>query len=134
MRHKKTPTCRRGKRIAKKSLPYRRRWSNMLAAEVILHCPRCGEVMIHEKKQGFWKCPRCGGEFWDDESKLAMLEQKEAEKVVAVELRKQLLWSLGKGYTEVLPPVAVWVPGKGSRKSGRKRKKPVKRFLPGYLT
>lgn len=31
--------------------------------EEILHCPRCGEVMLHQELD-FWTCPRCGGEFW----------------------------------------------------------------------
>ena len=35
----------------------------MQAAEEILKCPKCGEIMLYEKEPGFWKCPICAGEF-----------------------------------------------------------------------
>lgn len=95
----------------------------MLLAEEILHCPRCGEVLVREP-QDFWKCPQCGGEWWDDSSKLAEMKAEERSRVLASELRQQMLWSLSKQYTPVLPPVVIIDPNKrsGSR-SGRKRKK-----------
>ena len=43
--------------------------------EKILFCPRCGEAMI-KQSQDFWKCPKCGGEWWPDEDKLAYLEEE----------------------------------------------------------
>ncbi len=88
---------------------------------VVLHCPRCGEVLIRDPR-GFWRCPRCGGEWWDDESRLAMLEERVREAACAETMRHFTLWSLNKPPLPILPPVAIRVPGKGSR-SGRKRRK-----------
>jgi|GEM_PF-3026931 len=97
----------------------------MTNREGTLYCPRCGEKMVYDPMD-FWKCPRCGGEFWDDEEKLAEVQAQELAFAARGELREQLKWSLGKRYTEVLPlePVIDWR-SRGSRKSGRKRKKPV---------
>lgn len=30
----------------------------------IIKCPNCGEVMLHDKEFGYWKCPRCDWEVW----------------------------------------------------------------------
>lgn len=93
--------------------------------QVVLHCPRCGEVLIREP-QGYWRCPRCGGEWWDDESRLAIIEEQAREAACADEMRRFTLWSLSKPPLPVLPPVAVWVPGKSSRSCKRKRKRVYK--------
>lgn len=101
-----------------------------ISREVILHCPRCGEVMIYEQEQDFWRCPRCCGEWWEDESKVRFIESEKREKEDKEKLRWQLRWSLAKGYTEVLPlGGAIGYKGRGN-KSGRKRKKPVKKRRP----
>ncbi|RJQ25536.1 MAG: hypothetical protein C4589_11090 [Peptococcaceae bacterium] len=101
----------------------------MILAEKILHCPRCGEIMIYEK-QGFWCCPRCDGEFWDDESKLLLLKSEERTRAQEEQLQKQMRWAVGGRYTEVLPLIPVRdYRSSGSRLSRRKRKKPVKRVL-----
>lgn len=95
--------------------------------EEILHCPRCNEVMIHDRG-GFWKCPKCGGEFWDDESKLAIIRERESALESDERLRAQLRWSLSKRFTEVPPLVPVIDPrSRGSRSS--KRKKPLPKLL-----
>lgn len=100
----------------------------MLGKDVILHCPRCQEVMIREP--GFWRCPRCGGEFWDDESRLREMESQEMERQMQEALRLQARWCLGQKYTEVLPAGPTDPRKRGSHSSSRrKKKKPVPKFL-----
>jgi uncharacterized Zn finger protein (UPF0148 family) len=96
----------------------------------ILHCPRCGEVMIHDQKMGFWKCPNCGGEWWDDESKLALIREEEADRARFSDERQRILWSLSRCYNNPLPPIPIRdYRSSGSRSSGRKRKKPLPKLL-----
>lgn len=98
-----------------------------VSKEEILHCPRCNEVMIHDRT-GFWKCPKCGGEWWDDESKLAIIKEQESAFMSEERLRLQIRWSLSKKFTEVPPLIPVIDPrSRGSRSS--KRKKPLPRPL-----
>jgi uncharacterized C2H2 Zn-finger protein len=95
---------------------------------IILHCPRCSEVMIRDD-MGFFKCPRCGGEFWDDESKLAIIRERESVIVAEETLRNQIRWSLAKRYTDVPPLVPVIDPKARSSRSSSKRKKPLPKAL-----
>lgn len=97
----------------------------------ILRCPVCGETMF--KKNGYWKCPRCGGEWWPDEYGQAAMAEAARDTAAAKEQRRQMLWSLSKTHTVVLPLLGGIV-HKGSSKSGRKRKKPPKKELPGFET
>lgn len=92
----------------------------------IIKCPICNEVTIKDPVDGdHWKCPKCGTEIWPDISKLSLIKAEAAAKMAREKLREQLRWSISKRYTEVLPPVPVINPGsRGSRSSGRKRKKP----------
>lgn len=93
--------------------------------EKILFCPRCGEAMI-KQSQDFWKCPKCGGEWWPDEDKLAYLKEERRAR----EYDEQM-WLVGRmglcraGYKPVLPYgyVKGTKKGGGSSSSGRKRKK-----------
>jgi len=78
---------------------------------------------------GFWKCPRCGGEFWDDESKLAIIRERESVIMSEDRLRHQIRWSLSKRYTDVPPLVMVINPGSRSSKSSSKRKKALPKPL-----
>ena len=87
-----------------------------------LRCPRCGEVM--QSKDGYWKCPRCGGEWWPDEAKLACLEEEERARAMEAEIRHQLRWSIGKAFTVVMPLTPCFIIKGSSNKSGRARKKP----------
>lgn len=36
------------------------------AKQEILLCPRCREVLLW-REPGFWKCPLCDGEWWEEE-------------------------------------------------------------------
>lgn len=103
-----------------------------LSRDVILQCPRCQEVMIREP--GFWRCPRCGGEFWDDESRLREMESQEMERQMQEALRLQARWCLGRGYTEVLPLVPIIDPRSRGNRSSRKKKKMPRIMFNQYLT
>jgi Zn-finger nucleic acid-binding protein len=84
---------------------------------------------------GFWKCPRCGGEFWDDESKLAIIRERESVIITEERLRSQIRWSLSKRYTDVPPLVVVIDPSSRGSRSSSKRKKPLpKNLFNPYLT
>lgn len=76
------------------------------------YCLDCGAPMKYNKKMNFWRCPVCRGEWWPEEEKQ--------------EWQPPALVSRYGG--EVLPPVAIPKKKGGSRKSGRKRKKQVKRW------
>jgi len=95
----------------------------VLVVEKDFLCLRCGEALVYESK-GFWKCPRCGGEWWDDENKLADLSREDKEKALAANLRMQVLWSIGKRFTPVLPAGRPDLSKGSSRSAKRKRKKP----------
>lgn len=100
----------------------------------ILHCPRCNEVMIRDR-MGFWRCPRCGGEWWDDESRLAVIRERESALVSEDRLRHQIRWSLSKRFTDVPPLVVVIDPKARGSRSTSKRKKPLpKNIFNQYLT
>lgn len=100
----------------------------------ILHCPRCSEVMIHDKR-GFWRCPKCGGEWWDDESRLAVIRERESALMSEEHLRHQIRWSLSKRFTDVPPLVVVIDPKARGSRSSVKRKKPLpKNLFNQYLT
>lgn len=74
-----------------------------LTNEEILHCPRCGEVMLRQEP-GFWKCPRCDGEWWPPD------EEEEDEQILTCfweDVRRPLL-KHGGGH------------------SGRRKHKPIK--------
>jgi len=92
-----------------------------------LKCSRCSEEMQYHEKEEFWKCPSCGGEFWDDQEKLKEYLSEQRNREASEQLRKQLLNSIGKRYTEVMPTGYVPCKKKSSSKSGRKRKKPLKK-------
>lgn len=94
----------------------------------ILHCPRCSETMIFDKALDFWKCPRCDGEWWEDTSKLQHLEREARYKKMEFDLREQLRWTIGAEPTMVLPLVPIVdKSARGSRSSGKSRKKPPSR-------
>lgn len=83
----------------------------------VLRCPRCNTEMVYDEQREFWRCPNCGGEFWEDVDKLDLIREQEQARVVP-----GTFYFLPHATTPVLPPVAVVVPGKGSRKAGRKWK------------
>jgi uncharacterized Zn finger protein (UPF0148 family) len=96
-----------------------------MSTGLILHCPRCGEVMIRDN--GFYRCPKCNGEFWDDESKLAIIREQESVRYSEEYMRLHIRWSLSKRCTEVPPLVPVIDPkARGSRSSVKRKKKPPK--------
>lgn len=75
-----------------------------LTNEEILHCPQCGEVMLRQEP-GFWKCPRCDGEWWPPE------EDEDDQQILACfweDVRRPLLKHGGGGH------------------NGRKKHKPYK--------
>jgi hypothetical protein len=82
---------------------------------------------------GFWRCPRCGGEFWDDESKLAIIQERQSVIVAEETLRHQIRWSLSKRCTEVPPLVPVIDPKARGGRSTSKRKKKMVKDLRKYL-
>lgn len=92
--------------------------------EKILFCPRCGEAMI-KQSQDFWKCPKCGGEWWPDEDKLACLEEERRAREYDERMRLISYVTLCRAsFKPVLPPGPV--PGYkkgGGKATGRKRKK-----------
>lgn len=99
-----------------------------LTKEEILHCPRCGEVMLQDCRGFCWQCPKCSGEWWDDESKLRLLRSQAAARAAEETLCRQLRWSLSKRCDIVMPLVPVIDPrSRGSRSS--RRKKPLPRPL-----
>jgi len=75
----------------------------------ILHCPNCGEVMVYED-MGFWKCPRCGSEFWPP---------LESDKLRTSDIRACFYEDTRRGER------------KGNSNSGRKRKKQTS-WIPWY--
>ncbi|OPX89585.1 MAG: hypothetical protein A4E53_01468 [Pelotomaculum sp. PtaB.Bin104] len=105
-----------------------------LTQEEILHCPRCGEVMIYDKKNDFWRCPKCGGEWWEDESKLKAKQERENDKLAAEIFIMQSRWSLGTRYTEVPPLIPIIDPSSRGSRSSRKKKKPPRNLFNQYLT
>lgn len=100
-----------------------------LYAEEIIKCPRCGIPMVQD--DGHWKCPLCDGEWWESETRAA---------IIAAELRCAELLERGRacthnvigyGMSHFVPlPAGVPVRGKSSR-SGRRRKKTFKRMKIG---
>lgn len=85
-------------------------------------CPFCGEIT--KKQDCFWKCPKCGGECWPDESKLAIVKAEIDAKAAIQALRERVRWSIGSGPAEVIPLVPIIdSSARGSRSSGRSRKK-----------
>lgn len=104
---------------------------NKLTTEEILHCPVCKEVMLYNKEDDYWRCPNGCGEFLPDSAKAAReaeLASRERARVAEVELRKQILWSLGRAPTIVLPPGPP-KPGGRSRSGKRRKRAPVRKRL-----
>lgn len=82
-----------------------------------LTCPDCGAEMQYDKKFNFWKCPDCRGEWWPEEPD----EEEDCSPVL-----------VSRYGGEVLPTVPIPKKKHGNRKSGRKRKKPVKKWKPRW--
>jgi phage terminase large subunit GpA-like protein len=72
--------------------------------------------MVYDERREFWRCPNCGGEWWEDVDKLDLQEHEQARVVPGT------FYFLPHATTTVLPPVAGALKGKGSRKAGRKWK------------
>lgn len=94
----------------------------------ILWCPKCGEAMI-QKNQDYWKCPKCEGEWWPDENKLAYLEEERRAREHEEQMRMVSRYALcSASYKPVMPYGYVPGTGKGSgsKSAGRRKKKPQK--------
>jgi len=85
----------------------------------ILKCPKCGEVMLFDKDYGFWKCPRCDGEFWPQ------AEVKQADLPPALVDRM-----IHQVYVDDLRVGFFGIKKRSGSKSGRKRKKKPFKPLP----
>lgn len=106
----------------------------------VLHCPRCAEVMIYDKKMDFWQCPLCDGQFWEDSDKLTALEREKKVWESEEELQKRLRWSLSMQaslsyHPEPLPagPPAPSAGGRGKSGKRKKAKRNAKLITERYL-
>ena len=97
--------------------------------EKVLSCALCGGELTRQSKD-FWKCRNCGSEVWPDEERLREVEYERNAREQAARFRAQLLWSISKQFTTVLPAGPREPSGSGGGKSGRRRKrKPLKKFI-----
>ena len=86
-------------------------------------------LTVYDRKNDFYKCPRCGAEIWIDQEKLQMIYTQKKTEELTSRLNEQVRWAVGGRFTEVNPLVLVTNRKKRSgSKSGRRRKKPVKRL------
>lgn len=82
-----------------------------------LLCPTCGEPMRRDRKFNFWKCPNCKGEWWPE-------DEPDGNCSPAL---------VSRYGGEILPIVPIPKKRRGNRKSGRRRRKPVKKWKPTLM-
>lgn len=100
-------------------------------ADKILKCPRCQEILIYDKREGYWICPFCNGQWWDDEQKLEVISQEEKYRLLEQENYHRQLWTLGAGYRQAaLPPIPARNFSKRSsgNKSRRRKRRKQRRY------
>ena len=93
-------------------------------SEKILFCPRCGEAMIRQS-QDFWRCPKCGGEWWPDEDRLAYLDEERRAREFDERIRAVSWGALCRASYKPVRPygyVKGAKKGGGNKASGRRRK------------
>lgn len=85
-------------------------------------CPNCAGNEKMVEKDGYHVCPKCLGEWWPPEK-----PEKIYKKVTVAD---NIFFNPKRADMNYKPPLPAGVPVfKGSSKSGRKRKKPVKRIV-----
>jgi hypothetical protein len=92
--------------------------------------------MLRDKRDDFWYCPVCGGEFWRDEKR----EREAADELRSLGREKKERESMGSkdnpyfflphNPREIISLSVGAVKKGGRNKSGRKRKKPPKKRRP----
>jgi len=97
-----------------------------------INCSICETPMKYSKKEECWRCPTCKAWFYVDERRVAELLSEQKAKEAEEEFNQKLRWSLSrlKLYPKPQPGGGGKGKVKGGSKSGKKRKKPLKRLKP----
>ena len=95
-----------------------------------VECPLCkGVYMKYNKKYQFWSCPECHAEVWPDVDNIKKNQEQLEENRRIQEYRDFCKWAVGSVlHKEILSLVPVAIIK--SSKSGKKRKKPLKKLKP----
>jgi DNA-directed RNA polymerase subunit RPC12/RpoP len=80
-------------------------------ADELHYCLDCPDPirMKYDKDKDFWRCPRCGGEWWP--------KATEISRTVPEELQ----WVFAELSVQCWPPIPYQIKSGGSKKAGRKR-------------
>jgi hypothetical protein len=90
--------------------------------EEIRYCLDCpGAIVMVWDKKDFWRCPRCGGEWWP--------KATEIHRTVPEELQ----WVFAELSVQCWPPIPYQLKPGGSKKAGRKRNKKKIKGLKRYV-